>query len=314
MELGKSFTLILLLLISGFFSSANACPKTDCIRIGTWNLEWFGSENRSQPVDKKTINGIVDLIANQLSIDVIALQEINTEFKGTVRGEHYSQKPWQDLQQAFKDNGYQIQTGYSGYAQHIVIAWRAPVTLIEHVNDIPVPDHYDLHKFCRSANLRKPLAGEFRAGQFDFWLVGLHLKANGPDAKCSSALRKAQTRDLEAALKPLTAKDPDVILIGDFNTSSRNASIVFRDSFQALDDKANRSSSSNTHSYHSENSKKNNSGGLIDHIMVQANSLYEWQAKSTTVYKPEDAKIFCQTFSDHVPLWADFYTRKKDDD
>ena len=298
-----------------FSNAAQACPKSNCVRIGAWNVEWFGSENRQQPVDAQTIKAMAELIAKELSIDVIALSEINTELDGTVRGENYSKKPWQDLQKALAANGYQTQSGNSGNAQHIVLAWRSPVQQLQSANDMAIPDTYDIHEYCRSSHLRKPLAGLFRAGQFDFWLVGLHLKANGPDGKCTAAVRKAQTTALAQALKPMANKDPDIILIGDFNTSSRNASLqaLLDSDFSALDDKKNRSAASGSHSYHTENSKKANAGSLIDHIMVTDATLNEWQAKSTTIYKPKDARQFAATYSDHVPLWADFYISKDDD-
>lgn len=305
-----------LLLLTGLFSSlANACPKSNCVRIGTWNIEWLGSDKRSQPVDANTINAMADLIANQLSIDIITLQEINTELDGKVRGDHYSLKPWQDLQQALKRYGYQSHSGGTGNAQHIVLAWRAPVQELQPAGDLPIPDHYELHEYCRSSYLRKPLAGQFRANQFDFWLVGVHLKANGPDSKCTADIRKAQSKALAQTLGPLLKKDPDIILIGDFNTSSRNKSLqaLLDANFKTLNDKKQRSPASASRSYHSETSQKASDGSLIDHIMITDATHAEWQIKSTTIYKPKDAKVFANTFSDHVPVWADFYTHQDDD-
>ena len=304
--------IICLLLAAVLLSSeASACPKTNCVRIGAWNVEWFGSDNRSQPVDQQTIDAMADLIANKLSIDIISLEEINTELNGKVRGEEYSLKPWHVLQKALGAYGYQTQNGNSGNGQHIVLAWRAPVVQLQAANDLPIPDEYDIHEYCRSSHLRKPLAGWFRANQFDFWLVGLHLKANGPDAKCTAAVRKEQSKALVKALAPLIQKDPDVILVGDFNTSSRNKSIkpLIDSHFEALDDKGQRSVASGTHSYHSVSSTKASSGSLIDHIMITDATFHEWQARSTTIYKPKDAEAFAATFSDHVPIWADFYTQ-----
>jgi len=313
MTLKKSLRTFVLFFIGALLSHlANACPKTQCVRIGTWNLEWLGSEKRNQPADQKTIHAIVDLIANQLSIDIISLEEINSSLDGEVRGENFSLKPWQDLQRELKQHGYQVTAGDSGYAQHVVLAWRTPVTL-KTIDELPVPDHYELNESCHSSHLRKPLAGWFRADQFDFWLVGLHLKARGTDSECTSAVRKAQAQDLYAALAPLIKKDPRVILIGDFNANSHDPSLALVNNFKTLDDKENRSPASNAYSYHSETSKKENHSGLIDHILVNPASLQAWQEKSTAVYKPKDADVFANTFSDHVPLWADFYTVNKHD-
>jgi len=314
MTFTKPTPFLCLFLLGAMFSTlANACPKSNCVRIGAWNVEWLGSENREQPSDEKTIAAIADLIANKLSIDIISLEEINTALDGEVRGEHYSLQPWQELQSALKKNGYETQSGDSGNGQRVVLAWRAPVTLLQKASDLPIPDHYDINEYCRSSHLRKPLAGWFRAGQFDFWLVGLHLKANGPEAKCTSAVRTAQVKALLPTLKPLLAKDTDVILIGDFNASSHHSSLnaLIEQHFTALDDRERRSPASGTHSYHGINMQKDSSGSMLDHIIVSATALRAWQVKSTTIYKPEDSHIFSNTFSDHVPIWADFYTQKQ---
>lgn len=309
--------LLCCLILGSLFSyPALACPKSNCVRIGAWNVEWLGSDKRKQPVDKQTIHAMADLIANELSIDILSLEEINTELDGKVRGEQYSQQPWRDLQNALAAYGYQTRSGDSGNAQHIVLAWRSSaVVALQDPKELPIPDSYQLHEYCSSSHLRKPLSGQFRAGQFDFWLVGLHLKANGPDGKCTAAVRKAQSTALAQALVPLAKKDADVILIGDFNTSSRNKSLqALHDAgFVPINEKKQRSPASGSRSYHSETSQKASDGSLIDHIMITDASSAEWQVKSTTIYKPKDAKVFANTLSDHVPVWADFYNSQDDD-
>jgi len=258
---------------------------------------------------------MADLIAHELSIDVIALQEINTEFDGRVRKETFSLEPWHELQMALKARGYQMRAGNSGHAQHIVFAWRKPVEALQLPEDLAVADHYEITPQCRTANLRQPLAGLFRANHFDFWAIGLHLKANNADSNCPAAIRVQQIDELLNASKELTKRDTDIILIGDFNSTTHHKSLhqLFDQGFLALDDKEYRNPASSNHSYHSANSKNDMDGSLIDHIMVKPDSLNAWQSQSTSIYKPEDAGYFTHHYSDHRPIWSDFSTRKGND-
>ncbi len=312
MQALKWITAAFLLLV---INTAIACPKPECVRIGAWNIEWLGSDKRSQPVDAATINEMAHLIADVWSIDVMSLEEINTELEGEVRGERYSLQPWQQLQAALQKRGYQTKAGSSGYAQHIVLIWRAPAQALQPPQELPVADHYVINDFCRSANLRVPLGGLFRAGQFDFWFTGVHLKANTGPAACTSAVRNEQTRQLANALQILSLRDKDIVVAGDFNASTRHDSLRALSAFglRSISDKEHRSIDSNRYSYHSENSKKADSGSQLDHILLLPKATQEWQPASTTLFKPDDAKAFAQRYSDHLPLWADFSTRKDDD-
>ena len=295
--------------------SGITCPTTDCVRVGSWNIEWLGSSKRQQPIGIDTIEDIARNIAEVWSIDIITLQEINTDMNGDYRGASYSLLPWQRLQSALKKHGYQTAAGKSGYAQHVVLAWRKPVIALESPRDLPIPDQYIINEYCRSSHLRKPFGGLFKAGQFDFWMIGVHLKANTGPAVCTSAVRSAQITALSKSLKPLSTHDADVILAGDFNASSQHNSLkeLKQTGFQALTDKNQRNPSSNRFSYHSKTSKKSHSGSLFDHIMIRPAATQELTPASTTIFTPKDAHQFANTYSDHLPLWSDFSTKTDDD-
>lgn len=303
------------LLLFVLASQGIACPQPDCVRVGSWNIEWFGSSKRQQPVDQATIDQIANKIAIDWSIDIITLQEINTDMNGESRGEFYSLLPWQRLQKALEKRGYKTANGNSGYAQHIVMAWRKPVVAIQKPQDLSIPDNYTINEFCRSANLRKPLGGLFKAGQFDFWLVGLHLKANTGPAACTTAIRSAQIEALTQEVSKLTTQDADIILAGDFNASSRHNSLAGLPAtgFQSLTDKPMRHPDSNTVSHHGKASKKADSGSLLDQFMIRPTATQEWQAGSTVIYKPDNTNQFANTYSDHLPLWTDFSITTDDD-
>lgn len=303
----------LFMLFNGM-QAASACPKSDCVRVGTWNIEWLGSDKRSNPSDDQTIEQMAALIADTLSIDVIILQEINTGFDGKKNGEHYSIKPWKKLESTLSKKGYRTFTGNSGYAQRLVIAWRHPVRAIQHPFEINIPDNYNLYEGCRSAKLRKPLAGYFQMKQFDFWLVGLHLKSSADRSSCSHEIRTAQVDDLLGAIGPLAKTDRDIILAGDFNASSKHQSLskLLEEGFDVVSEKNYRSKASNSSSYYHRKGKKPG-GTLIDHLMIRSEFTTEWQFGSTTILKPADPDQFANTYSDHLPVWADFSTALDDD-
>ena len=282
-----------------FSLSALSCPKADCVRIGSWNIAWLGSEKREQLSDTATINSMANLIANEWSIDLISLEEINTSIDGDVRGEHYSTQQWKELRTALQKKGYRTQVGNSGNAQRIVLAWRKPVEELQPASDMEIPDSYRVDDYCRSSNLRKPLTGLFRAGQFDFWAVGLHLKSSyGGKIFCSNAVRSMQAYYISKKIVELEKKDKDILLIGDFNATSKHESL------QVLREKGFVVAALSTKGKHS---------NVIDHIMINPANTTEWKNNSAVLYKPENREQFKKRYSDHTPVWSDFSTLRDDD-
>jgi endonuclease/exonuclease/phosphatase family metal-dependent hydrolase len=305
----------LVLFLCAVAGLASACPKTECVRVGSWNIKWLGSEHRSQPSDPQTITAMANLIADKWSLDIVTLQEINTTLDGEIRGQQYSLQSWNGLKKALEARGYQTYSGSSGYAQQVVMAWRAPVSIIRSPFELGLPEKYELGEFCRTSNMRKPLAGLFRAGQFDFWLVGLHLKAATGETRCSAAIREQQNQELVKEIKKLHKADLDVILAGDFNASQQHKTLapLLENSFHPLHHPKLRNPQSNRYSYRSENAKKDSRGSLIDHVMVSSRHTKEWLPYTAMIYQPEDTQSFALTYSDHLPIWVDFSTLTDDD-
>lgn len=290
---------------------ALSCPQSDCVRIGSWNIAWLGSEKREQFTDAATIDSMAKLIADDWSIDLVSLEEINTSIDGDVRGEHYSTQQWSRLRSALEKKGYRTQAGNSGNAQHIVFAWRKPVEVLQVARDMNVPDSYLIDDHCRSSNLRKPLAGFFRAGKFDFWAVGLHLKSGyGGNSSCTNAVRSLQVYYTAKQLDALERQDKDILLIGDFNASGNHDSLQsFRDKgFIALTDRYSRDKASNNRSQGS-----GKRGSIIDHVMINPANTDEWKNKTTVLYSPEHHVQFMNQYSDHFPVWTDFSMNVGDD-
>jgi endonuclease/exonuclease/phosphatase family metal-dependent hydrolase len=288
-----------------------SCPKPDCVRIGTWNIAWLGSEKREQSSAPATIESMARLIADEWSIDLIGLEEINTELNGKIRGENYTTSSWKTLRIALEKRGYKTFSGGSGQAQRIVFAWRHPVKILQFSQEIEIPDSYYINEYCRSSGLRKPLAGHFRAGNFDFMTVAVHLKSGyGNNAACSNAIRSSQVEHLSKQLDILEKKDRDLILIGDFNASAKHESLkkLSENNFIVLTEKKYRNPDSNNRSQGA-----GKRGSTIDHIMIKQANTDELVSHSTVLYKPEKPEFFAANFSDHMPIWADFKTANDDD-
>lgn len=309
MKLGKW---ILFFLVFTPVFPALSCPADNCVRIGSWNIAWLGSEKREQASDVDTIDNMAEMIADEWSMDLVTLEEINTDIDGSVRGERMTTATWKHLRSALEKRGYQTKAGASGQAQHVVFAWRAPVSVLETPRDMNIPDSYGIDEYCRSSGLRRPLAGKFRAGKFDFWAVGLHLKSGyGGNTRCANAVRSQQNYYLAKQVDVLEKSDRDVLLLGDFNASSKHESLghLRAKGFIALTEKSMRNSASNSRTQGS-----GKRGSLIDHIMIlPAATSGEWINRSTMIYKPQDPVQFTRRYSDHMPLWADFHTHTDDD-
>lgn len=301
----------ILCLLSPLSESATCNTSTHCVRIGTWNIAWLGGEKRDQPSDNATIDKMAEMIAHQWSIDLISLQEINTGIDGQYRGDNFSTRPWQELRSALEKYGYKTATGNSGQGQRIVLAWRKPVMLDMAVAELNVPDSYQVNDWCRSSHLRRPLAGKFHAEQFDFWLIGLHLKSGfGNRGHCTDDVRSLQSYYLAGQLKKLEASDRDVVVVGDFNTSGSNKSL---DALLALNLTTTTEKNHRSPDSYNRSQGKGKYGKVLDHIMLKKRDTGEWIKQSTVIFKPENPETFTRQFSDHFPVWADFDTRTDDD-
>jgi len=285
--------------------AATACPHPDCVRIGSWNIEWLGSSNRQLADDTATTDRMAKLIADNFSIDLLVLEEINTELDGSTRNEQFSLEPWHHLRAALEQRGYQLQAGSSGHAQHIVFAWRKPVVSVAASHELDVPDHFELDNRCHSSQLRKPLTGLFRAGNTEIRLVGVHLKAQGEQALCSTAIRSQQIQIMAQQLGLPDNMPRHLIIAGDFNMTARHPEFQpLTRTLVMLDDSRYRSAASGNTSHISPDNL--DSHVMIDHILASPDLLGSWIAQSTVAYRPDDIRTYMNSLSDHVPVWTDF--------
>ena len=284
-----SLGLFCLLAVSAVLTHATQGVECDdCIQIGTFNLYWLGSDMRYMQGlrNREDVERLAQLIS-RLDLEVVVFEEVNvdlfSERNGEVRESRY-QYEW--LEAALQDDGYRLLPGSSGGGQRVVIAYDSDdVDLLEDAREVAVRGSFGLSGNCRSNGLRLPLAARFRAGNFDFWLVGVHLKSQLSAGSCPDRVREEQARDLlEAIDAELTAgsDEKDVVIAGDFNASPSDRSIdpLFRDGgFLTLTWPSRRAEGSSDISY-----LIGQFASLIDHLMIRPAATGEWVRRSTMVF------------------------------
>lgn len=313
-------TFVVLLFVAGTVAGQppGFCGTQPCIQVGTFNIEWFGTTDTSKHAHRShtTVNQIANFIANTLDLEVFALEEINVE-----------SQEYQWLREALAQKGYQLRSvGTSGGEQRVVIGFDADeVTLLNDnggggIRAMNVRSDLNLGNNCRSNNMRLPLYGEFRAGQFDFVFVGVHLKSQrGVDgapnpAQCADNIRRAQAQDIVNALPQLLQNlgEQDVIIAGDFNASLEDTSLnpfFMSGGFTSLTRNAARAPGSNSISYLKEPFQE-----IIDHVLIRTPQTTEWATRSTFIFNPpSNPTNYLKFISDHAPAWTSFRTNVPND-
>jgi endonuclease/exonuclease/phosphatase family metal-dependent hydrolase len=299
-------------------SGGDACGGRPCVQVGTFNAYWLGADRRYQRPLRTAdeVRRMAELLADDLDLEVVVLQEVNAEVDRQDDGTVFSSDRYRWLRDALAERGYRLQAGDSGDAQRVVIAYDADeVELLTPAEDLPVRDGFSFDAECGRDGLRRPLAARLRAGAFDFWLVGVHLKSKR-GGECSDRIRDGQARDLVEAIDGLVREsgEADVVLAGDFNATADEASIAALrspGSFTPLTLPLYRGRGSGKVSYLIEPYRS-----LIDHLMIRRRHTAEWVERSTVVYpvgKGAALERYNGLYSDHAPVWASFYTDRDDD-
>ena len=244
---------------------------------------------------------IAALIADTLDLEVVVLEEINSE-----------SEEFEQLEEALGTRGYKLSAGTAGAEQRVVIAYDDDeVDLVGEVTELDVRSEFNLLGCPPSGGARRPLMATLNAGEFDFILIGVHLKSQlGGD--CAHNVRKEQSKDLIAKINELGASssERDVIITGDFNATFDDSSLsplLSNTGFRALTRPSRRANGSNSISY-----LKAPFQEIIDHILVRATATTEWINKSTFIFNPPtnqtQRRKYLKHVSDHAPAWSSFRT------
>jgi endonuclease/exonuclease/phosphatase family metal-dependent hydrolase len=284
------------------------CSDGKCIQVGSYNIELFGLDR--QPFDgierphrtDDQISRLAELITGFFDLEVVVFQEINTE-----------SDEWEKLKAALDARGFDFFEGTSSdRSQFVVLAWDADeVQLVEGTaQELDVRDSFNFGDDCQSEKLRKPVAGRFKAGQFDFWVFGVHLKSRVGEDNCTTRVRKEQCVDLVARINELVDEtgEQDALIAGDFNERPGH------ESFQPLVDAGFKSQmqflmTTSAKGSFVKNNRLHRSTDLIDQVLIRFNHTQEVVRNSGFVMplpSEEKAKDYIIDLSDHVPVCVSF--------
>ena len=282
------------------------CTAGSCLQIGSLNIEYLGkdrSDYRGQDRPRRTgpeLEEISELLTSTLDLEVIVLQEINTQ-----------STEWSELRSKLEAKGFDFFEGTtSNREQFIVLAWDSDeVEVVASARELSIPDAYadPQRPSCAYSGLRIPSAVHLRAGEFDFWLVGVHLKSRTPVgglSDCDDWIRKQQAADLVSELNRLrdTTGEDDFVVVGDFNHSSGHTSLrPFRTAgFTSQMNYLLGGAGDTTY--------LKSSGDVIDHIMLRYPKTQELVPSSGFIFTPSDVLTYILKTSDHAPVFASFRT------
>lgn len=280
-------------------ASAATCGTRACIHVGAFNIKLLGNSGPANTTAE--YKEIGRLIADTMDLDVVVLEEINV-----------ASPQWASLKSELATRKYSIafESPFGGERnQHVVVAYRK--TSVDVVG--PAPKDLDFPTIysepsggCRYENVRPPVMASFKAGQFDFRVIGVHLKSqlpvSGGGPQCDDRIRADQAKRITASIAE-PGGEPDVIVLGDFNSSFVSPE---NDPFRSAGMKtamADLAPGSGTLSY------VGSPKGLIDHIVIKAgDASYVKHSGYVFPLSAADRTWYLNSISDHVPVRAAFYT------
>jgi len=242
-------------------------PVGPTVRLATWNLRQFADR---PGIDLRGIAGII----NTSRFDLVAIQEVKQDGEEVDRLLNQLGTPWR---------GASLSPVTGNHERFAFIYNSDHVTEIGHAHLI---DDADRRVFDRV-----PYEQTFRAGNFDFTLVTVHLSYG------DTQRRKREADELARYAQKLsqTSTEKDVIVLGDFNEQgSGNLHFFLENGWESLNHEPTNLSSSETY----------------DTLLIDPRNTREWSGSAGAVIFSGSA----ETISDHRPAYADFVTNLPDDD
>jgi hypothetical protein len=251
-------------------------PVGPTVRIATWNLRHFADRESTD------LRAIADIITGS-SFDIVAIQEVKQQGEQVDRLLNVLGTPWRSTRLSPMAGNFERFTFiYNG----------------DHVQEMSPP------QFIATSETtvfdRTPYQASFRAGQFDFTLVSVHLSYSDTERR----RREAETLARYANDLAKTSTEKDVIVLGDFNEQGRgNLHFFETNKWEILNIES--SNLSSTEAY--------------DTLLINPKHTFEWSGKAGVIkfdethFRNRDKRAATE-ISDHRPAYADFVTNLPDDD
>lgn len=260
-------------------------------KIAAWNLAGF------HPVSSKNLGNAVDVIET-IDADVILLVEVNTAFAGEAVAATLS----------YRGNCHKHHTPEQPRAsQEITLVHKCDVD----VSNVGLIDGSDLDK----RGYRQALHANVKVGEFDFVLVGLHLKAGR-----GSSNRNLRNQQVDVIANWIDANvfqtaEKDVLVIGDYNMIPRSDISNFE---RLSDGKLLYVSSTDLPPGTFSHIKSSGAGSLLDGYAISETHTSEYITDSVEVLRTDHLtnmglSKFREDVSDHRPIIARFNDSTDDD-
>ncbi|MFZ4728330.1 MAG: endonuclease/exonuclease/phosphatase family protein [Pseudanabaena sp.] len=281
------------------FATTNA---PDQIRLGTFNLENFDGLNTEK------LEAVSQII--ERNFDAIGLQEVSPIAAEKLKEKLNKSKQWDFI------------LGETGGKQRIAMFYRKDAIAAQKVTE--------WRQVNITGTLRSPLVTYLKAGKnFDFTLVVVHQKGGG--GKDADRLRQNQSDILRKEVDKYqknTQSDPDLILVGDFNSPTwadqnrglRDAPVTFLTKVIETDAKENCLKKRGQPKTPDGRPRYSNRGigCVIDHIAISKSpkgAEEEYIPQSIQILDPQkdlgfdsDRTYFAKV-SDHLPVRAIFRSK-----
>jgi endonuclease/exonuclease/phosphatase family metal-dependent hydrolase len=271
---GRSVLLIVAILISVLWCGRwmwdrfirTRHPVGPTVRLATWNLRQFSDRGN---IDLRAIANVI----TSSHFDLVAIQEVKQDGEEVDRLVNVLGVPWRAELSPMTGNHERFAFIYNG----------AHVQEIGHAGSI---NDIDARVFDRV-----PYQQSFRAGNFDFTLITVHL------SYADTQRRRREADELAKYAEHLaqSGSEKDIIVLGDFNEQGSGNLHFFLDSgWESLNHEPTNLSSTETY----------------DTLLIDPRCTREWSGSSGAVIFNGNA----ETISDHRPAFADFVTNLPDDD
>ncbi|MBZ9577990.1 endonuclease/exonuclease/phosphatase family protein [Patescibacteria group bacterium] len=273
------------------FQNDNDCLPESTLRIAAFNIQIFGKTKR----EKEEVMNVLKKIAQEF--DIMLVQEIRDVKKETTP--YYLQKINEAVgyeKYAFKRSE---RLGRSSAKEAYAYFYDTDkVEFIEN-SDYIYNDVNDVFE-------REPYIVSFRSGNFDFTLVGIHVKPDDADSEIGH---------LANVVDSILAKNPseeDIIVMGDFNADG---------SYFDENDNTNPFKASKFHwVITNDMDTMTKTDWTYDRMVMMDSTLnHEYAEDSAEVFYFDkeygiDDETFVWEVSDHYPIYANFKTNLIDDD
>jgi endonuclease/exonuclease/phosphatase family metal-dependent hydrolase len=259
-----------------------ATTSASTIRIATWNLRKFSERSAAgqYPPDLVEIASII----KAAQFDLIAIQEVQREGQIVEKLRRQLNEPWRHVVSDRTGNNERYAFLYRGDRVDMVDG-SAKLILG------PQTAMFD----------RAPFTASFRAGQFDFVLLTVHLSYT------DHARRAAEASALAALARRTVdeSAEKDLIVLGDFNEQHQRGNLHFfeEQGWTKINRDATNLSSSE----------------VYDNLLIDRRFTREWTGAGGTWRFDEmdyanDDKVATEYVSDHRPAWGEFSVVGPDDD